>query len=330
MAGTPTPNYQFPTYAETDTPNLAGAYNQAVNAIDAKIKEVADSVSSGGDVPDATSTTKGIAKLYDSTTIGDSTQNDGGVTPAAMKAAVDGVSASISGKQDKLVATAPIDITGTNIGVADSIPGEDGTATNSGVVTVTGKQEDIANATSLSTSPVPNAKAVKDYVDAKVPAEQLAYTGTTPIVVDNDSHSISVRVAGDYTWDDNEVASVGSVGVVCRVNLPGSNTAQRIDGQANTYWGKGAPSYAVPTIATLKTYVAQHTPNATTSTKGLVQLSTGNSVTSSTTVLTEAAMVNELKTIRNNMATQAVDVQTLAGKLFVDTQTGLVFYKPSV
>ena len=89
MAGTPTPNYNFPTYAETDVPDLAGAYNQAVNAIDAKIKEVADTIPSDVDVPDANSTTKGIAKLYDSSSIGDSTQEDGGVTPAAMKDYVD-------------------------------------------------------------------------------------------------------------------------------------------------------------------------------------------------------------------------------------------------
>ena len=129
MAGTPTPNYSFPTYAETDVPDLAGAYNQAVNAIDAKIKEVADTIPSDVDVPDANSTTKGIAKLYDSTSIGDSTQEDGGVTPAAMKG----------------------------------------------------------------------------YVDEKVPTEQQAYTGTTPIVVDNGSHAISIkraRLLDDAIIDD--------------------------------------------------------------------------------------------------------------------------------
>lgn len=195
MAGTPTTNYKFPTYAETDVPDLAGAYNQAVNAIDAKIKEVADTIPSDVDVPDATSTTKGIAKLYDSTSIGDSTQEDGGVTPAALKAAVDGVAANVSGKQNKLTPMAPISITGDTIGVGGAIPQEDGTVSNSGVVTVTGKQEDIASATSLSAAPVPNAKAVKDYVDAKIPMEQQAYTGTAPITVNAADKTISVADA---------------------------------------------------------------------------------------------------------------------------------------
>ena len=38
MAGTPTPNYQIPIYADTDAPNLAGAYNQAMGKIDTQLK----------------------------------------------------------------------------------------------------------------------------------------------------------------------------------------------------------------------------------------------------------------------------------------------------
>ena len=195
MAGTPTPNYNFPTYAETDVPDLAGAYNQAVNAIDAKIKEVADTIPSDVDVPDATSTTKGIAKLYDSTTIGDSTQEDGGVTPAALKAAVEGASVDVSGKADKFTATAPITYSENKIGIRYSNPSADGSQNGYGAVQVTGKQQDVANAHSLTTATVPNVKAVKDYVDAKVPTEQQAYTGTTPITVDSSQRTIGIKRA---------------------------------------------------------------------------------------------------------------------------------------
>ena len=46
MAGTPTTNYSFPTYAEEDPPNLAGAYNTAMTSIDSTIKTLADRVTS--------------------------------------------------------------------------------------------------------------------------------------------------------------------------------------------------------------------------------------------------------------------------------------------
>lgn len=38
MAGTPTTHYQLPTYADTDAPDLTGAYNQAMEKIDTQMK----------------------------------------------------------------------------------------------------------------------------------------------------------------------------------------------------------------------------------------------------------------------------------------------------
>lgn len=37
MAGTPTKHYQLPTYADTDAPDLTGAYNQAMVKIDTQM-----------------------------------------------------------------------------------------------------------------------------------------------------------------------------------------------------------------------------------------------------------------------------------------------------
>jgi hypothetical protein len=196
MAGTPTPNYQFPTYAETDTPNLAGAYNQAVNAIDAKIKEVADTIPSGADVPDATSTTKGIAKLYDSTTVGAGDQDDGGITPKAVD---DKIGDSLTGYAPKFTVAAPITYSGNQIGVSSAGLTADGTSNGTGVVMVTGKQGDIAAGGSLTSIAVPNCKAVKDYVDAKVPTEQQAYTGTAPIEVDSGERTIGIHTPQQVT-----------------------------------------------------------------------------------------------------------------------------------
>lgn len=201
MAGTPTPNYKFPTYAETDTPNLAGAYNQAVNAIDAKIKEVADSVSSGGDVPDASSTTKGIAKLYDSTTVGAGDQDDGGITPKAVD---DKIGGSLTGCAPKFTVAAPITYSGNQIGIRYSNPAADGAQNGYGAVQVTGKQSDVAEADSLTTATVPNVKAVKDYVDAKVPTEQQAYTGKAPITVDAGERAIGINPVRQIVYSNYE------------------------------------------------------------------------------------------------------------------------------
>lgn len=46
MAGTPTTNYQLPTYADTDAPDLTGAYNQAMEKIDAQMKTNSDKAAS--------------------------------------------------------------------------------------------------------------------------------------------------------------------------------------------------------------------------------------------------------------------------------------------
>lgn len=46
MAGTPTTNYRLPTYADTDAPDLTGAYNQAMEKIDTQMKTNSDEAAS--------------------------------------------------------------------------------------------------------------------------------------------------------------------------------------------------------------------------------------------------------------------------------------------
>ena len=46
MAGTPTTNYQLPTYADADAPDLTGAYNQAMKKIDTQMKTDSDKAAS--------------------------------------------------------------------------------------------------------------------------------------------------------------------------------------------------------------------------------------------------------------------------------------------
>ena len=322
MAGTPTPNYQFPTYAETDTPNLAGAYNQAVNAIDAKIKEVADTIPSGADVPDANSTTKGIAKLYDSSSIGDSTQEDGGVTPAAMKAAVDGASVDVSGKADKFTVKDPITYSGNQIGVRAAVP--DDPSKSKGIVAVTGGQANIANATDLKSIIVPNVKAVKDYVDAKVSVEQQAYTGTAPIVVNNGEHTISVSGATAATSSDSDNLVLGNRGVVDIIDTQSAyNAVKRHAGDTSKPdWFARAYNSAVSVGL-----VINATPDASTSMKGLVQLNgDGTDSTNKTLAMTASSTVKLMKAV-GQQTVQKVTVQDLANNLYISPSTGLVFWK---
>ena len=248
MAGTPTPNYSFPTYAETDVPDLAGAYNQAVNAIDAKIKEVADTIPSDVDVPDANSTTKGIAKLYDSTSIGDSTQEDGGVTPAAMKG----------------------------------------------------------------------------YVDEKVPTEQQAYTGTTPIVVDNGSHAISIKrarllddaIIDDFMEDCDNASFTGSCPAV-------ANSTKSIDKLMTGTLEQGYPQgKTVPSVYGMAKYVESRTPDASTTAKGLVQLTNTLEIGETNKALTGESL-NFAGGIYNE-ASRPLTVTDLS-RLKVNTSTGLVY-----
>lgn len=46
MTGTPTTNYQLPTYADADAPDLTGAYNQAMKKIDTQMKTNSDKAAS--------------------------------------------------------------------------------------------------------------------------------------------------------------------------------------------------------------------------------------------------------------------------------------------
>lgn len=57
MAGTPTTNYQLPTYADTDAPDLTGAYNQAMEKIDTQIKTNSDEAASATSAADAAKST---------------------------------------------------------------------------------------------------------------------------------------------------------------------------------------------------------------------------------------------------------------------------------
>lgn len=336
MAGTPTPNYQFPTYAETDTPNLAGAYNQAVNAIDAKIKEVADSVSSGGDVPDATSTTKGIAKLYDSTTIGDSTQDDGGVTPAAMK---NYVHEKVSEEPQEYTAGAGILIEGTKISArgaytisSDTIDTVESTGlpteSPGTVVAACSESSLVDRIVAVNNAEhgwpggaVPTVQVLKDYVESKMVAAGAAYTGTFPVVVDNEAKTISVQQCGTTTYDAEDGFAVGTVGCVPygrMVNIDAYNAMLTDTGASNRAEAVGS----VPSVALMSQAIAQATPDASTSVKGLVQLDDTLNTNKADKALTGKAF--RFADGIYNSSSRALTVADLS-RLMVNEATGLVY-----
>lgn len=80
MAGTPTTNYQLPTYADTDAPDLTGAYNQAMEKIDTQMKANSDETAS------ATSAA-GTAKSTADSALETANANEAAITKLAGKVA---------------------------------------------------------------------------------------------------------------------------------------------------------------------------------------------------------------------------------------------------
>ena len=377
MAGTPTANYNIPTYADTDAPDLSGAYNDAMDIIDTQLKANADAIesaSTGNYTGTAPITVNNGERKIGITTPNSVTVSSGAVqpsTPGAVYLAASNLDAiradagnAESPTQSQSSRTVPsvramvdyvaahggttykagtgLELSGstfsvTNANAAQLNEGETDIADSAYMggfyrVADSGLIDKIANITQTAGSKstksayaTPNCNAIKQYVESKIAAAGAAYTGTAPIVVDNGSHAISVKAAGDYTWDENKVSSIGAQGVVSRVNLPNPSAAQRIDTQAGDYWTTGEPSITVPTVATLKAYVQLHTPNASTSAKGLVQLTTSPASGDDTMAVTGSGVVRLLSDRKTNAMTN-VTVDMLKN-LYVDNATGVVYYK---
>lgn len=80
MAGTPTTNYQLPTYADTDAPDLTGAYNQAMKKIDTQMKVNSDEATGAlGEAASATSAA-GTAKSTADSALKKATANEAAIT----------------------------------------------------------------------------------------------------------------------------------------------------------------------------------------------------------------------------------------------------------
>ena len=352
MAGTPTTNYNIPTYADTDAPDLSGAYNDAMGIIDTQLKANADAIESastgnytgtapinvdneGRTISVANASINpsthdhidaGVCKVTGNASAFNSGNDPNEVVVPNRRALVDYVAAHGG---TAYTAGAGISINGTTISAKGAL-----SINNNNIASIEATGVPTGSAGTVAASctdariidrlvavndeehkwpggAVPTVAVLKQYVESKMAAAGAAYTGTAPVVVDNESHTISVNASTPTS--DGTTGALGVVSAVGQFSL--INSDQRLD------------SSYVPNLRAVYDFVTRRTPDASTSVKGLVQLASGSNVTEASTALTPYACQVYIQTIRNNRANQAVDVQSLAGKLFVDPTTGLVFYK---
>ena len=256
-----TQNYNLDKYEGTDKPNLRDQYNSAMEKIDSALKTIDQKASQPAtpytgvtpvqvtgtqiSVMNASVGTPGVVTLTsDVNTASSSTVP----TTAAVKAYVD----SHSGGGGTSGIT---NIVGTN-GVTAQVSGSN--ATVSGQYASTSSPGVVNLATSVdsaSTSAVPTANAVKQYVDA----HSGGGGGTGGVTNVNASNGIQGSIQGSTLTLSGVEATPTTLGMVNKV---GSMT----DG--------GTAS--VPTVQAVMDYVAQHGGGGTGS--GVTQISAGNGI----------------------------------------------------
>lgn len=80
MEGTPTTNYNLPTYADGDAPDLTGAYNSAMTSIDTQMKANADAASAASSAASAAQSTASAAQSAASQAANDITEINGTIS----------------------------------------------------------------------------------------------------------------------------------------------------------------------------------------------------------------------------------------------------------
>lgn len=352
MAGTPTTNYNIPTYADTDAPDLSGAYNDAMVIIDTQLKANADAIESAstgdytGNAPivvnneertigvaaaavgtDGTGSASGVVAVTGkASAIGSGVELDSVVVPN-VRAVADYVTAhggtaytagtGISISEGKISAKTAYSITTASISTVEAtgLP-----ADSAGAVIATCTNSSVVDRLvavddaehNWPGGAVPTVAVLKGYVESKMASAGAAYTGTAPIVVDNGSHTISVNQSKPQS--DGTTGGPGTVSVTGKFSL--INSEQLLD------------SSYVPNLRAVYDAIMTRTPDASASVKGLVRLDTdGASTTDATRALTAAGALSLMATVRNNVNAR-INVQDLAQNLYYSPSTGLVFCKP--
>ena len=359
MAGTPTTNYNIPTYADTDAPDLSGAYNDAMGIIDTQLKANADAIESAstgnytGTAPitvDNEGRSIGVAQAslnedgsskargtVDVTGKASDISNIGSITSAKVPnlravadyvaahggteyTAGDGISISdttISGKQATGIASANIadvEESGVNASFRGIVAA---TANNGDVVDRIAAINDEQHGYPGNT--VVTVVALKQYVESKMASAGAAYTGTAPVVVNNGSHTISVTRGVDVDYADDAYQDGSPSGAYM-----GMNSTATLHYLTTGDTPSGA-HFFIPSLSGLRSWVVGRTPDASTSVKGLVQLTSSPYGISSDTLAVSPNGLTDWMSKMYESATTPVTVDMLS-KLHVGTN-GVVFYK---
>lgn len=302
-----TQNYNLDKYEGTDKPNLRDQYNSAMEKIDSALKSIDEKASQPGttytgvtpvqvtgtqiSVMNAGVGTSGVVTLTsDVNTASSSTVP----TTAAVKAYVD----SHSGGGG---ASGITNIVGTN-GVTAQVSGS--SATVSGQYASTSSPGVVNLATSVdsaSTSAVPTANAVKQYVDA----HSGGGGGTGGVTNVNASNGIQGSIQGSTLTLSGVEATPTTLGMVNKVsNITGGGTN------------------SVPTAQAVIDYVAQQGGGGTGS--GVTQISAGNGITvtpsagtGNVTVAARAASTSQAGVVQ--LATNGTSSMTAATPSYVNS-----------
>lgn len=366
MAGTPTTNYNIPTYADTDAPDLSGAYNDAMGIIDTQLKANADAIESAStgnytgtapitvdneertiSVVTATPGEDGTTSAYGATRVSGKASDIGtgnalnGTTVPNCKAVADYVAAH-GGTQ--YTAGYGINISDTTIAnkVAGAVIGSNiadiessglPSSFRGGIIATANNPDAIDRLSAIDDEEhnwpggsVPTVKALKGYVESKMAAAGAAYTGTAPVVVDNGSHTIRVKEVTSINQANIEEIETNGIdsnysGTVRGIATLGTviDRLAALNDEEHGWAGNACVS-----AGAVKEYVASRTPDASTSVKGLVRLTTSPSSSDASQAVTGQGLYTYLQS-RRGVATQQVTVDMLKN-LYVDS-TGVVYYK---
>lgn len=300
MAGTPTTNYNIPTYADTDAPDLSGAYNDAMGIIDTQLKANADAT----------------AAKQDKLTAGD----------------------GILINEDKISARGAYTISSDTIETVEStgLPAEHaGTVTAAcseaalvdRIVAVNDAQHMWPGGA------VPTVQVLKNYVESKIAAAEAAYTGRAPITVDNGEHAIGITRATLLNETNVDGFMADSANTAFTGYCPAvANSIGAIDKLKTGTEEQGYPQgRTVPSVFAMTTYVDTRTPDASLTEKGLVKLAQRYISGDTGTAATGNAITDAFTQFLNNwpdIATKATTPLTtkMLANLYV-TPSGMVVYK---
>ena len=222
MAGTPTTNYNIPTYADTDAPDLSGAYNDAMGIIDTQLKANADAITTA-------------SKEYTG-------ENGVAVEGTVIKGYPAG-GATYSGGTVQYDTQGVVTFVGSgsvetvNAIVADTSNGE---SPNQGKAVVT----------------VPNVYAMNEFVNAKVAdAGGTQYTAGTGVTISDGT--ISTRRAGNITGSNiDTIISTGIPDSYAGHAIAFTTDGTTIDAlAADSSEDHNFPNATLVTASALKAYV---------------------------------------------------------------------------